>query len=326
MDMRSQHSSVPVRWIGVAAATAVLVWGMGSTSRSAVAADEQAPAVAGAPAAPQQPGAPAAGGGRQGGQGAGRAGGAAGRGGAPQGGAPIAFDNNTGFRQIFNGTNLDGWDGDPTFWRVENGVIVAETTAEKPITQNSFLIWRGGRTADFDLKVEFRIHGGNTGVQYRSQQLPEGGVDNIGKWVLAGYQADIDYANQYSGMLYEERARGFLAPRGQFNYVGANQPPATARGAAPPAPAPGTAFGVRGQIGALNSTDALRAQIKQNDWNQFQVIARGNVLIHVLNGHVTALFVDDDPVARAMDGLLGLQVHTGPPMKVEFRNIWIKQL
>ena len=325
MDMRSQHSSVPVRWIGVAAATAVLVWGMGSTSRSAVAADEQAPAVAGAPA-PQQPGAPAAGGGRQGGQGAGRAGGAAGRGGAPQGGAPIAFDNNTGFRQIFNGTNLDGWDGDPTFWRVENGVIVAETTAEKPITQNSFLIWRGGRTADFDLKVEFRIHGGNTGVQYRSQQLPEGGVDNIGKWVLAGYQADIDYANQYSGMLYEERARAFLAPRGQFNYVGANQPPATARGAAPPAPAPGTAFGVRGQIAALNSTDALRAKIKQNDWNQFQVIARGNVLIHVLNGHVTALFVDDDPVARAMDGLLGLQVHTGPPMKVEFRNIWIKQL
>jgi hypothetical protein len=164
-----------------------------------------------------------------------------------------------------------------------------------------------------------------TGVQYRSQQLPEGGEGNIGKWVLKGYQADIDFANQYSGMLYEERGRMFLAPRGQFNYVGANQPPATARGAAPPQPAPGTTFGVRGQVGALNSSDELRAQIKQNDWNQFQVTARGNVLIHVLNGHVTALFVDDDAANRALDGLLGLQIHTGPPMKVEFRNIWIRQ-
>jgi hypothetical protein len=128
-------------------------------------------------------------------------------------------------------------------------------------------------------------------------------------------------------MLYEERARGFLAPRGQFNYVGANQPPATARGAAPPEPAPGAPpFGVRGQVGALNANDALRAEIKQNDWNQFQVVARGNVLIHILNGHVTALFVDDDVEGRALDGLLGLQIHTGPPMKVEFRNVWIKTL
>src|SRR5690606_19067918 len=245
------------------------------------------------------------------------------RSGAPQGGAANAFDNHVGFRQVFNGTNLDGWDGDPTFWRVENGVITGETTPEKPITQNSFLIWRGGRTADFDLKVEFRINAGNTGVQYRSQQLPEGGTGNIGKWVLRGYQADIDFANQYSGMLYEERGRGFLAPRGQFNYAGANQAPAVGRGQPPPQPAPGAPpFGVRGQVGALNSSDALRAQIKQNDWNQFQVIARGNVLIHVLNGHVTALFVDDDVEGRALDGLLGLQIHTGPPMKVEFRNIW----
>src|SRR5690606_4497789 len=137
-----------------------------------------------APAAPAQP-APQ---GRQGGRG-GRGGG-----GGPQGGAPIAFDNHTGYRQIFDGASLAGWDGDPAFWRVENGVITGETTPDNPIKQNSFLIWRGGRTADFDLKLEFRINAGNTGVQYRSQQLPEGGTGDIGKWVLKGYQADIDFA------------------------------------------------------------------------------------------------------------------------------------
>lgn len=288
---------------------------------TAVRADEPLAAVQQAAPAPQPP---AGAGGRQGGGARGQGG--PGRGG-PQGGAPIAFDNNVGFRQIFNGKSLDGWDGDPTFWRVQDGLIVGETTADKPITQNSFLIWRGGQPGDFDLKLEFRIHGGNSGVQYRSEQLPEGGAGNIGKWVLKGYQADIDYDNQYTGMLYEERGRQFLAPRGQFNYIGANQAPQVARGAAPPAPAPGAApFGVRGQLGALNSSDALRAQIKQNDWNQFQVIARGNVVIHVLNGQVTAMLVDDDAAGRALSGLLGVQIHTGPPMKVEFRNIYIKTL
>jgi hypothetical protein len=273
-----------------------------------VAADGQAPA-------PAQ-------GGRQGGRG-----GAGGGRGGPQGGAPIAFSDHTGFRSIFDGRTLEGWDGDSTFWRVENGTIVGESTAEKPVAQNTFLIWRGGQPGDFDLKLEFRISGGNSGVQYRSQQLPEGGADKIGKWVLKGYQADIDYANQYTGMLYEERGRGFLAPRGQFNYIGANQPPQAARGAAPPAPAPGAQpFGVRGQVGALNSSDALRALIRQDDWNEFQVVARGNVVIHVLNGQVTALFVDDDAAGRSLSGLLGVQIHTGPPMKVEFRNIYIKTI
>ena len=296
----------------VTAVTGVLMLGLGVTGPGAVSAVEQTPAASGTPA-PQE-----GRGGRQGGRG--------GRGG-PQGGAPIPFDNHTGFRQIFNGTSLDGWEGDPTFWRVEGGAIVGESTAEKPVTQNTFLIWRGGRPGDFDLKLEFRIHGGNSGVQYRSQQLPEGGADDIGRWVLKGYQADIDYNNQYTGMLYEERGRGFLAPRGQFNYVGANQPPATARGAAPAQPAPGAApFGVRGQLGALNESDAIRALIKQDEWNQFQVIARGNVLIHVLNGQVTALFVDDDAAARSLEGLMGVQIHTGPPMKVEFRNIYLKSL
>ncbi len=222
-----------------------------------------------------------------------------GRGGG-RGGAPIPFDDHVGFRQIFDGQSLGQWDGDPTFWRVEAGAIVGETTAQKPLKDNTFMVWRGGEPADFELKLECRISATNSGVQYRSTELTE-----VGKWVLKGYQADIDFDNQYTGMLYEERGRGFLAPRGTFGYVGPGQ---------------------RGRLGALEGSEALKAFIKQNDWNQFHVVARGNVLVHILNGHVTALFLDDDVVGRAMKGLIGLQIHVGTPMKVEFRNIWLKTL
>jgi Domain of Unknown Function (DUF1080) len=177
------------------------------------------------------------------------------------------------------------------------------------------------------LKLEFRMNSTNSGVQYRSQQLPAGGegAQAIGKWVLKGYQADIDFDNQYTGMLYEERGRGFLAPRGTFGYVGANQLPQPARGQAPPVAAPGAPPpGPRGQLALLESGEALKAYIKQNDWNQFQVVARGNMLVHIVNGHVTALFLDDDAASRSMKGLLGFQIHTGPPMKIEFRNVFLK--
>lgn len=236
--------------------------------------------------------------------------------GGPPGGAPIAFDDHTGFTQIFDGKSLGQWDGNPAFWRVENGAIVGETTAANPLKVNTFVVWRGGEPADFELKLEFRINATNSGVQYRSVELTD-----VGKWVLKGYQADIDFENQFTGMLYEERGRAFLAPRGTFGFIGPNQP-------APGAGRPGgaNAGAVRGPIGALENGEALKAFIKQNDWNQFHVVARGNVLAHVLNGHVTALFVDDDPVGRAMKGLIGLQLHVGNPMKVEFRNIWLKTL
>jgi hypothetical protein len=252
--------------------------------------------------APTAPQVPARGQGRQGG-------------GGGRGGGPVPFDDHTGFRQIFDGQQLGQWDGDPRFWRVENGAIVGESTPERPVTVNTFCIWRGGEPADFELKLEFRINSTNSGVQYRSVELTD-----VGKWVMKGYQADIDYDNQFTGMLYEERGRAFLAPRGTFGFIGPNQPAAgQARATAPGAPA-----GPRGQIGALENGDALKAFIKQNDWNQFHVFARGNVLIHILNGHVTALFVDDDPVGRSMKGLIGLQLHMGAPMKVEFRNVWLK--
>jgi hypothetical protein len=213
---------------------------------------------------------------------------------------PIPFEVHDGFRQIFNGTSLDGWDGDPRFWRAEGGAIVGESTPDRQVNPNTFCIWRGGEPANFELKVEFRINNTNSGVQYRSKERPE-----IAKWVLSGYQADIDFANSYTGMLYEERGRGFLAPRGMAGYADASR---------------------RGQIGALDDTDTLKSFVKVNDWNQFHVIANGTTLIHILNGHVTALFVDEDAASRSASGLLGFQLHMGQPMKVEFRNIWLKTI
>jgi 3-keto-disaccharide hydrolase len=246
-----------------------------------------------ASAAAQPPAAPAG----QAGRGA--------RGGGPRGADPLVLDDHTGFVSIFDGATLKGWDGDPLLWRVENGVIVGQSTEQNPVKQNTFLIWRGGEPADFELKVEFRMDSTNSGVQIRSVQLPPG--PDIGKWVMKGYQADIDFANQYTGQIYEERGRGFLAMRGQAVYVPDGGRPRV--------------------IGNLQqSADELKAIIRTNDWNQVHIIARGNTLIQILNGAVTSMVIDDDSKNRALGGLLGLQMHVGPPMKAEFRNIWLKRL
>ena len=260
-----------------------------------IGAQQQPPAAGAQQPPPVQPpaGQPPAG------RGEGRRGGGGGR-----GPAPIAYEDRTDFQPIFDGTSMKNWDGDTAYWRVEAGALVGESTEANPVKQNTFLIYRGGEPADFELKVEWKIAPrGNSGVQYRSVQVPTD--EKTGKWVLKGYQADIDIANQFTGMLYEERGRGFLAPRGTLGYLSED---------------------VRGTVGALESSDALKAYIKDKDWNQFHVIARGGTLIHVLNGHVTAVFVDDDVKNRTLKGLLGFQIHTGPPMKVEFRNIYLKTL
>jgi len=214
---------------------------------------------------------------------------------------PLVLDAHEGFASIFDGKSLANWDGDPAFWRVEGGELVGETTAEKPLKVNTFAVWRGGQPKDFELKVEYRISATNSGIQYRSVELPD-----VGKWVLKGYQADIDFDNRWTGQLYEERGRGFLALRGQATYIPDGQKARI--------------------IGNLESGDALKALIKVNDWNQFHVIARGNTLVHILNGHVMSVAVDDDLKNRAMGGLIGFQLHMGQPMKAEFRNIWLKTL
>jgi hypothetical protein len=227
-----------------------------------------------------------------------------GRGDGPRGADPLVLGDHAGFESIFDGTSLKGWDGDPSFWRAENREIVGESTDQNPLKQNTFLIWRGGEPADFELKVEFRMNSTNSGIQIRSVQLPPGG--DVGRWVMKGYQADIDFANQYTGQIYEERGRGFLAMRGQAVYVPDGGRPKV--------------------IGNLQQTaDELKAVIKTNDWNQVHLVARANTIVQILNGAVTSIVIDDDAKNRALGGLLGFQMHVGPPMKVEFRNIWLKK-
>lgn len=241
---------------------------------------------------------------------------AQGRGGQmPVGAKPLNFEDRTGFQSIFDGT-MKNWDGDPAIWKAEGNVLVGTTTAEHPLKENTFVIWRGGEPADFELKVEYRMSATNSGVQFRSVHLPQGTPSPApnnpdgkiaGKWVLKGYQADIDFANQFTGMIYEERGRGFLMQRGQAIEIG---PDAVSR-----------------QIANLEtSADELKTLIKINDWNSIHLIARGNMITNIVNGHVTAFVIDDDAKGRAMKGLLGFQIHVGPPMKIEFRNIFLKSL
>jgi hypothetical protein len=224
---------------------------------------------------------------------------------------PLAFDDHTGYASIFDGSTLKGWDGDPRFWRAEGGSLVGETTPENKLAENTFIIWRGGEPADFELKLEYRISATNSGIQIRSVHLPAGtpsgrGGAIAGQWVLKGYQADIDAANRYTGQIYEERGRGFLAMRGQFAHVPDGGGPKV--------------------VGALQRTDdELQKIIKVSDWNQVHIIARGNTITEILNGHVTSTLVDDDTKARSLKGLLGFQIHVGDPMKVEFKNIYLKQ-
>jgi len=205
-----------------------------------------------------------------------------------------------GYQPIFDGKSLAGWEGDPKFWRVEDGAIVGQTLTDRQPDQNTFLIWRAGKPADFDLKLQYRLTGFNSGIQIRSVELPDI------KFAMKGYQADMDGVQQYTGQIYEERGRGFLAMRGQFTYIGAGGKPAL--------------------VGSLGNSEELKKLIKGDDWNDLQLIARGNTIIQILNGRMTSMLVDDDTAGRKLDGLIGIQCHKGPPMKIEARNIRLKKL
>jgi Domain of Unknown Function (DUF1080) len=224
-----------------------------------------------------------------------------------------------GFVSIFDGKTLKGWEGDPTYWRVENGHLVGEVTPTTPLKTNTFLIWRGGQTKDFELKVECRITAaGNTGINYRSEQLKDI------PFALKGYQADIDGRNNYTGQNYEERGRTTLAYRGQKVIV--NTQPDAGNPESLRANIKKNAWTSVTQDGSLGSSDSLKALVKSEDWNEVHLVVKGNRLQHYVNGVLMSDVTDNDTVNRKMEGLLGVQVHVGPPMKVEYRNLRLKQL
>lgn len=208
-----------------------------------------------------------------------------------------------GYLSLFDGKTLKGWDGNPDFWRVEEGMITGQTTAEKPTKGNTFLIYRGQEFGNFELKLEYKIIGGNSGVQYRSFEVPEE------KWVVGGYQGDIEAGDTYSGINYGERFRGILANRGQKTVVKKG-------------PDDKVVVEVVEEIG--KSAD-IQAKIKKENWNTYQITAKGFTFEHRINGVLTSVCVDEHP-ARREKGLLALQLHAGPPMLVQFKNIMIKPL
>jgi hypothetical protein len=260
---------------------------------------------------------------------------------------PIDNSDHTGWKQIFDGETLNGWDGNKDIWHVEDGAIVAMSTCEKP-TGTTYLIWQGGQPGDFELKAEIRGEGPqiNSGIQYRSfRQEPGAGRGGAGgpggpgapgapggavpgrggrgpqgpcpsgqprgvpdfaanaKWNLGGPQSDFDGTNRYTGQYYEGGTqRGIVAWRGQIVRAEEGKKPRL--------------------LGNLGNRDELGGYVKINDWNQLHIIARGNELIHIVNGHVMAIFLDDDPTKFHKNGYIAVQIEgTG---KVSFRNIWLK--
>lgn len=220
--------------------------------------------------------------------------------GCASGPAPAGGDGGpTGRAQsIFNGRDLTGWNGDPRFWRVENGAIVGETTPQNVLSQNTFIVWDGGTVENFTLRVDFRLSAGNSGIQYRSRVM-EG-------WSAGGYQGDMDFANRYTGMLYDERGRGIIATRGQRVVI-----------------EPDGRFNV---VGSVGDPARLGEAIDMSDWNTYEITAIDNHLVHRVNGRVTVDVTDNQVEEREASGIIGLQIHTGPPMKAEFRNITLTRL
>lgn len=213
-----------------------------------------------------------------------------------------------GFVPMFDGKTLNGWEGDPTYWRAENGEIIGEITPATIIKVNTFLIWKGGHPADFELTVSYRISSkGNSGVNYRSVR-----VDSL-PYALKGYQADIDGKDKYnlgypkySGQNYEERGRQFLAQRGQRTVIDKT--------------------GKVTQVDSTGTKEELLKAINYDGWNELHIIAKGNNMKHYINGKLMSEVTDNDPVGRKFDGLIGVQVHQGPPMKIEYKDFMIKIL
>jgi len=219
-------------------------------------------------------------------------------------------DSSEEWVSIFNGKDLAGWDGDPRLWSVKDGVIRGQTTVANPARGNTFLIWRDGKLKDFELKIKFRIQNGNSGIQYRSKEVE--------KWVVSGYQAEVENNPGKVGFLYHEKGRGWLVNVGDLMLIDKK--------------------GKKEVVSNVSDVDELikDGYYKQKDWNEYHIVAEGNHLKHYLNGYQTMELIDNDRVTNpndpkdrngaAREGILALQIHAGPPMVVEFKDIRVKNL
>lgn len=226
-----------------------------------------------------------------------------------------AQELNPGFKSLFDGKTLNGWEGNTEYWRAQDGILIGEIPAGKPLTNNTFLIWKGGKIKDFELIVQCRISAsGNSGINYRSDYVP--GIP----FALKGYQADIDGQNTYTGQNYEERGRTTLAYRGQQTTI--SGPSSSAETVS--SLISNNAWTKVHIDKSLGSSDALKEKIKQEDWNEIRLVIQGNRLKHYVNGVLMSDVTDQDPINSKAEGLIGLQVHVGPAMKVEYRNIQLK--
>jgi len=207
------------------------------------------------------------------------------------------------WQTLFDGKTLEGWDGDPTLWSVEDGAITGKTMSKGQLKQNSFIIWRGGMLDNFELELQYRIVNGNSGIQYRSFEVPEN------KWSIGGYQADFEAGDTYSGILYGERFRGILAERGQLTEL-------TRR----------NGKFKKTIIQSFADTEELQQKIRKEEWNDYRIVANGFRFQHFINGNKTIEVVDNDIEQRRASGLLALQIHVGPAMTVQFKDIRLKRL
>ena len=245
---------------------------------------------------------------------------------------PVNFEDHTGWVQIFDGKTLDGWNGNPEIWHVADGSIIGESSPEKPSgTTNIF--YTKEQPGNFMLKLEVKLEGAgaNGGVQYRSQNVPPAPreippglpdaqrlqiekmiqaqaplIKRNAPWNMAGYQLDLDYANMFSGQLYEQDSKRFIVTF------------------------PGTVVeahdGGKNLVSTLASPEQIRSYVKSGEWNQVEIIADGHLLVHLINGHITSMTIDNDSQHFSPKGLIGLEIEGPGVLKISHRNIWLKDL
>jgi hypothetical protein len=211
------------------------------------------------------------------------------------------------YRSLFNGRDLEGWDGDPTMWKVVEGVIRGETTASNPANGNTFLILKGSNFKDFELKLSFRCSvENNSGIQYRSKHITDGGVKN--KWVVRGYQHELRNESKLpnvSGFIYDEGGK-----RGRICLLGEKA---------------AWVSGAKKVESQLIDQAGYEKLFKVDEWNEVKIVAKGNKIRHYMNGTLVLEF-DDAPETALTEGVLALQLHGGKPMWAEFKNISVKEL